>query len=98
MYAILDKLPVAHLLLILAVLQALYIYLFISLGKHKRKRAALKRTMGRQHANSGDVSMCDRYSSERMYRKTLDKINRSRPQKIIVSTWLHSDIYFFTEN
>ncbi len=89
------SIPLSVLLFILSVLEVIFIRLFIKFIKDKRNRTARARLKNNQHHAEPS---CTDLTSERVYLKTLAKINRSYAGKIIVSRSLYSEVYFFTEN
>jgi hypothetical protein len=95
MKAILNNISLSALLFALSFLQVSFIYLFIKCIKFQRNRATLRRRKKDQHTAGRH---CDDRTTERIYQKTLAKIQRSHPGKIIVSASLYSELYFFTEN
>jgi hypothetical protein len=104
METIFDNIPVAIPLIALGLIEATLIYLFITFRHYMQKRSRRMNRSKQLKCHTDGLYGCDQATSERMFRKITNKINRDNAAKeqplpkIIVSTVLYSDFYFFTEN
>jgi hypothetical protein len=104
MDTIFDNIPLTNLLFVLALIEAAFIYLFLSFRRYMQKHFRHTNTQKRLEGYTAGVYRCDQATSDRIFTKIRAKIeqeDRTKEQprpRIIVSTALYSDIYFFTEN